>query len=672
MDTKQLEILLKFVLEKAGLNNAKQGVGDVTARVKALQRQVNETRQAMEKLGQVSSQMAMAGGAIVTPIVLAARSYVQAVGTLDATSAKAQASMNRMSQVQLRIGKAATEIMNPALEQTADILEKLADIIERNPWILKTALGGGSLLLGAGAVGGAVSGVGKTLLTVGGFLGPLLAKAGLGGAAAAGAEGAAATGGLGLAAVAVPTAAIFGGAALGAGTYQGLTQTPMGKKMGLATLEQFATVGANTLGNVFGKVSTALGLMDDAEARRKTDVFTAVIGKLTGAIDENSPIWQKAQAALPKSSQKEPIITQPMLQAFAAYEEAQQRRIDYEKESEAERTQIVEKAGKERAKIESNLAESALKLRVKAALAEAQAYEDYLLARRQRVEQANKEEQRAEEDFQRSQREALQTHKDTLYELALKGDAVGIDLENKRFKEQTDAAEEEHNLQMSRMNEDLADELRAMNQAYRLQRARREEQLQQQIKDEQEAAKKQLEAIEAQKQEELKLLDDASKKQLDLLKKAEEQRLAELRYIALNDVAALERSGAEMMAKFRGWLEANSNNLTFPNVYGGAGNTPYGPPKPGISSGGGGNSGAIAAYKDAAFGAQDLGLAQAAGSAISGQMINSGATSRQSGGPVVNIYTDAGSISSGQLDLKLRTLRDLILGGVDEALDMAL
>lgn len=145
--------------------------------------QANRTREKMEKLAQVGNRLALVGGAITAPFILAMKKYVETAKDTEGTSKRIIELQNKWAESQVKIGRVTAEILLPTLEKALDVVNKIADFAEKNPGAIKAALGiGGSLVVIGGFLSTAASIV-STLATIQG----LAAGLGIGGAAAGGA-----------------------------------------------------------------------------------------------------------------------------------------------------------------------------------------------------------------------------------------------------------------------------------------------------------------------------------------------------------------------------------------------------------------------------------------------------------------------------------------------------
>lgn len=560
------------------------------------ERQIKRTREeaqrlneTAEKLSSISQKAAVAGAAITAPLLLAAKKYVDYAGNAEQASSRWLLATRSLEESQMRIGRIVAQTVLPAMETAADAAEAFAKWSEKNPLLVKGLLAGGAGLLGLGALGTTVA-QGIKLVADVKFLSAaalqntaadkMLAAAGLqAGKAIVDGKGsglsnvvnfakdlfANAVPYLKLAAQsAAPFLPVVGGAAFGAAGYEALANTQIGQNAGLAKLNQFATVGAKTLGDIFGKVSTSLGLLNETDAERKTAVLTALIGNITGAIDEQSPIWQRMLDALKAdetgddnppilsaAGRRKVLETAPKRpdqnpEALAAFEAFERGRNELVARYEQERSAIVARASQERIALEQNRA----RVLANFARAEAEAERDYYNSRTDVVRKAGVDARRAEEDHQRRLMKLREDHEENVENLVNDRDALGLVRENRNYEKQRREEEQQHDIEMRRKNEDVADQLRMMERQFQIQRERRQQELQRTLADF-EAQKKLIDAAEKQALDELKTTQE---KELQALQASLREHLNAINTNILKDQAAVEKASADLHARFLKWL----------------------------------------------------------------------------------------------------------------------
>lgn len=276
----------------------------------ASSRAVSKMVQASASIGRTSQGLFFTGSAILTGMFLAANKEAQRIkeagGVVDATTQKWLESQKRIELSYQRIGQTAMQALLPILEKVAALAERGSKFVEANPQIVQAALNTGMVVATVGAVGMLVSkgirfvadatliaaqvkyGLSTLMFksSVDKFLLAVTAQKGLGagGLAGKGATLAGGAGALGVAGTVAATLAVLaGGTAVGALVYDILA-----KQFGLTRINQFATVGANMFGKGAEKVAGLFG-MDEAEAKRKTDAFTKLVGVWTGAMEGTKP-----------------------------------------------------------------------------------------------------------------------------------------------------------------------------------------------------------------------------------------------------------------------------------------------------------------------------------------------------------------------------------------------
>jgi hypothetical protein len=365
--------------------------------------------------------------------------------------------------------------------------------------------------------------------------------------------------------------AITSGVGLGLAGYEAIAQSEYGKKQGLANLGQFASVGAYGLGKLFG--GEEMGLE-----------WFRWMGELTGVIEKQAEAAQQ-------DAQSMETVTQAQLDAFAAWEDAQNKRKQYEQQSEEARNAIVAEFGARRAEIEQSYenqsgqiiaqyAEQRAKAITAFALSEQRIEQDYYRQRREAAQRHGLEIKRAEEDHQREIRKLQRDHNRRVRDLVDERDALGLVREQQSHEDQRQEAEENYRVEMRRRNEDYAMQLRDMDANFALQRQRRLEDFQRQQQElaaQEQARLAQLDAqhiLEMQKLDEqekarLEQFDKNYKAELEQLQNAEQQRLNILRSLALNDQSALQRAGMELTARYRAWLQQAAQSFLTPAPSGG-------------------------------------------------------------------------------------------------------
>jgi len=492
-----------------------------------------------EKLERVGSALERAGRAILSPITGGIQTYLQAASPFDTVAQEWRQAQQDIQNSFVRIGAVATQELLPAIRAVADLVEKIAAVVERNPELVKAAmlLGGGLL-----TVGGLAQFAGQVLMLIGVLkgldLGRLLGSAGTLGK------------GILLNPYVGVTAAIGTGAYVG---YNALAQTQFGQERNLANAPgQLATIAAYYAGKLFG----------EDQARR----WALSIGELTGAIERNAQVVEQTT-----------MVYEKQLDAYQAYRQAQNQRIEYEQRAQVERNQILLEFAAQRAQIERNYessrnsliaqyAEQRLALARNFARVERQAEQDYYQNRLKLSQSYQIDVQRAEEDHQRRMRRLRIDHEERLQELIENRDALGIIREQRAYERQRQEEEEAYRIQAARRSEDFARQIQELDEQFAIQRQRRLEEFRAQMAELARQHQQRMLQLRAQYIEELRQLNEQQRKRLEQFDKqyknelqqlynAEQNRLNILRALALNDQAILQRAGMELTASYRAWLE---------------------------------------------------------------------------------------------------------------------
>lgn len=494
-----------------------------------------------EKLDRIGGTFERFGRGILSPLTGSIQSYLQSASPFDTVAfAWKQAQMD-IQQSFMRIGAVATNELLPAMRMAADLVAKIADLVERNPDLIKAGLMfGGSLV----AIGGLAQLAGQITMLVG-VTKALNIPALLGSMGSAG-------GALFNPYVGV-TALVGMGAAAG---YSALSRTDFGAQRNMqAAPGQLATIAAYYSGR--------FGLFGSEERGQQ---WAMMIGQLTGVVEKHA-----------EAAQRDAMATQQQLDAFAAYEQAQQQRTEYERRAQAERNQIIVEFAAQRVEIERNYennrksliaqyAEQRLRLMRDFARTERQAEQDYYQNRLKLSQTYQVDVRRAEEDHQRRMRQLREDHDERLQELIENRDALGIIREKRSYERRRQEEEETYRIQAARRSEDFARQIQEMESQFAFQRQRRLEDYRLQLNDMAEQHRQRMAQLVVQRAEELKRLDEQQRKrlqqfdrqyqnELQQLRNAEQNRLNVLRMLALNDQALLQRTGAELTARYKAWLE---------------------------------------------------------------------------------------------------------------------
>ncbi len=477
------------------------------------------------RIQQASQTLIVAGTALSAGILAEGNRYASsAKKPTEATEAWTRAT-NDLAQARTRADEVIIKQSLPIMREVAKIANVTAGFIERNPQIVPLALKAGVILAGIGGIGMLVAkglrvyadiqylaatnlqlaaaklqkDAGKDQLKAAvinskskGAGGGLFSKEGLTkGLAGAGllteAGGATALG----AALAAGL-----GVAIGAGINDVLTKLT-GKG---AYTNQFLTVGARQVGHsVFEKVAEKRG-MSVEEAQRKTLVFTALIGKLTGAVDENSDLWKKAAASIKGASatvsegiaqlagsphEVEIVNAYTKWQADDAklVKDAMNERIKIIAEGEKDVADITRKYADQRVNINKQFNDNRASIVTSYAAAVLEAEQQYNDQRAEIIRSANDDIKKMEEDYQESRRKAELDHADTMDELARNLDALGLVKEERRFAREKSEADRAQNLEIKRHNKEIAQRLQDLNDQFQAERAKRLEQYKQDLTD---------------------------------------------------------------------------------------------------------------------------------------------------------------------------------------------
>lgn len=595
-DERVLKAILRFALDKQGLNATKQGAEDVEDALERVERQLMNVREAADALGSIGEVMAVTGAAMVAPFALAANSFVQYAGRADVVSRQWMDNQRRLEESQRRVGRVAAQAILPVMDTLADLAEDAAGFAEKHPDAIKAILGIGGTLAAVGAAATTVAKAAQMFATVkGGFIGlaRLFGAGGAagGGAAAAGggaaAGGAAAAGGLSALGVA---GSIFGGLLAGGAGYQAIATSKWGQSQGLANLQQYASVAAYGLGKLVGGTELA------------NSWFVKVSGSL-GAMD--SATQAATEAALEAAKQRNDVgpergpITEAAVDIYIGYRKAVERA---ERDYEESRTEMITGYARQRASMAENYERAMAQTTRQYRRDEQRALEQFQKSRGKMLERFHKDEVRAEEEYYRQRQEAAsrrsvetqraeEDHQRRIeqmrqaYELrqldaVAERDAAAYLSNQLSYEQERQQAEQEHQVSMQRNDQDYAAQLQEMEDAYQRQREQRAEQLAEQLAEQQEnyeeqtllraeQYREQIASMAASHREQMAELDASEAEQLSSMQLAHQRELAELEESLAEQLMALDENllgerelrnqyYAQMTADLERWLDANA------------------------------------------------------------------------------------------------------------------
>ncbi len=163
VDSKEIEGIEDEIkkVEKAWSIGVSRAIDKANKRLEETQARMEKISSDASKLEGVSSTIALAGAAMLAPIILSANKYIDAMREMgdenDILVTQWTDSNERIENSFLRIGKISTRAVLPLMEKAAELTEKTADFVEDNPDVVKAALNTGVALATLGAVGVAVS-----------------------------------------------------------------------------------------------------------------------------------------------------------------------------------------------------------------------------------------------------------------------------------------------------------------------------------------------------------------------------------------------------------------------------------------------------------------------------------------------------------------------------------
>lgn len=440
-NTRELKAKLKFDVDKPSGKNAVKAVdqlGDATRRAgeeaRQAQARFNAMREQAEKLQQIGMQLSLAGAAIGTPFLLAAKNYVATMGTGEEVSRQWLSSTQQMEKATLRMGRVAAQQLLPVMEKLADVAEQAAGYAERNPEAVNNVLKVAGALLVAGQAINLLAGTRKLFANIGSI-------------------------GSGVAA---------GAASGSAGAFAGIAGAGMAYQLGITKL----------ISDQYKKIPFVAKIVQK-EAEFLTNAAEKLFGpEMAAKVARWTGLVEKAGEALDDTPQN--TFTDTQMNAFMSYKDAEASSlIEYNKN----RAKLI--ADFQSASLASERAYQATRAKTMRDFYtnERRLEADYYRQRMQNARTHNIEVQRAEEDHQRSLQRMQADHNLTMDELLDAQDAFGMIREMQSYEKQRREATEDFSVQMRRQSEDYARQVAEQEQNFAIQRQQRMADFQLQLKD---------------------------------------------------------------------------------------------------------------------------------------------------------------------------------------------
>lgn len=549
-------------------------------------KQIGETMKKVSSgLMQFSTVLFSGGTATAGGIFALGARYIKNAEESTETTKRWLAAQKEIEKSQEKIGEVAAQTVLPVYEKVSEVVGKVANFVETNPEAMKLLFGAGIAVSLVGLLGVAVAKgirVVADVTTILASANQLLAAKIMKGAAdeqlaaaslaktnilqklgmvLGGEAGVTAAVGS-VASIATTVAAVLavlvGGVAVGTLVNDIITKVT-GKG---AYTNQFLTVGANAVGkNVLSPVAQLFG-MSPEEAERKVLVFTAIVGKLTGAIDESSPLWIKAGQSIEKTNKNVEDLTKGLL--GLADEETQKQVVAAYEDMMKEEKRITKDYGEEIAKIldEATNAETELRARnskavdkiysqassqISKALRDSQRedekqYQQYVSERAKIASEGGEEILQIEQETQEKLRKLREEHEDRIADIIDQRDALAFVKEKRAFARSQNGIEKEGNKAIQAQRAEIAQRLEDLKSSYITERNERQQNLQNQLAEIRAQRAQQLAEQHASFVEELKQIQDQKKEKLSELEKQSKEELVKNRQGFIDKVRQLDAS----------------------------------------------------------------------------------------------------------------------------------
>jgi hypothetical protein len=354
--------------------------------------------------------------------------------------------------------------------------------------------------------------------------------------------------------VATVVAVVLAGGVIGTAGYAFIRK--MFPKLGLTSLGDIATGGANLVGQGLEKASVAVGLNTQDEANKKTLNWTYLVGRLTGVIKAGDPAWESvrknaglADKALDKLGKSEQELTLDA-EAWKVVRDLERENLAAEREYNKAKADILKTADDALHEAGRNAYANAHAIRKQLKESLGSLYQDFTKSnvdaeRQYQQERANIIEQgneqvrqinmKAQEDLRRLEEE----HLARLVDIKANRDALGFVRENEEYDKAKNEIRSAKQKEIAEQRRAEAIQLRDLQVAHNRERAERLAQYNQAVLETRQQAQQALNDNAQQYKEQVALIAQQKAQQLaDLLRSFNEERRLRIQnaYNAIKDI----------------------------------------------------------------------------------------------------------------------------------------
>lgn len=564
-------------------------------------REIGRLTRTAASLGRAGQGLALTGAAVTGGLfALAQRESTRQKGVEDGGGAKVSEvtrkwleANKRIELSTQRVAQVAQKIILPYLEKAAALAERASKYIESNPDVMKALLTAGA---SAFIIGQALLMASKGIRIIADLkylaanaefdlatrrfeksVAAYVMAGGKGDVSGMLGKGALAAGGTGLVASVIGIlTAVAGGGVLGTLVYDSIAKAA--PKLGLPRFGAVAAGGAALAGGVAEKVAVGAG-MDEAEAKRKTLVFTYLVGRAFGAIEEGNPAWEgvvkgarNAAGALDNLGQSAEDVAKEA-DGWAVLRELERDNLEATRQLEADRARVIEDANRSigdslrryvqvAGSIKANLGKSIASISTDFRRVNIEAENQYQTERSKIVQQGGEEIKRIEQDTQEQLRKLAEDHATQVNGLVAARDALGLVKAERDYERNRRDIENSKNKEIAQRRRDLSIQLADLAQSHAQQRAERIAQYNQALIDARTSAQTQLkEAAQARSQEIADISRNRALALADLSKQYNEERRRRVQgaLTTIQDIGAGLGAERALRQKYYGVIISDAN-----------------------------------------------------------------------------------------------------------------
>lgn len=178
---------IKLLFSAQSMGAMQQAMRSMVQGLNNVEDAIERSNQAFSTLGDTGASMIEIAQSFLNPLQSASDAYVQRFGMMEKTSARWIQSTLKLEQAQMKLGRAATQALQPMQDQMVSLMGTIANFVSAHPELLRFAVGTAGTILAAGT---AMAGIAKAVLMINQLRASMMALNATGGVAGIAGKGA--------------------------------------------------------------------------------------------------------------------------------------------------------------------------------------------------------------------------------------------------------------------------------------------------------------------------------------------------------------------------------------------------------------------------------------------------------------------------------------------------